>query len=244
MTTLPNNWPATMPGVDTDPSGGRRQGAALLDAVAKETMPVAAAFTAAELPPELHRVGKTAVDAIGDVRAHVHGAAAQLDALATNDLLPDRARARLTGEARETARKALDEAANRSNTAILTLEAGLLAQAQPEFPAGADRAEAREELKLLLDASPDPAGMIRHLAAGHDQRLAALAVGSFGASYLRSRGVPEPVITANQVFAAQASMRSSDPRRRAAARALARVNDLRKLRAKALAAANFAIGWE
>lgn len=244
MTTLPNNWPATMPGIDSDHTGGRRHAAALLDDVARETMPLAETFSDAALSAGVRKAAKDALDAVGEVRMHVHGTVAQVDALTRNDLLPDKARDRLVREARQAGGQALSQVADRSETALKLLEAGLTAEAQPEFPQGADREEARQELRMLLDGSPDPAATIREVAAGTDPRLAALAAGSYGASYLRSRGVPEDVIAQTAVFTAQAAVKTGDPRRQAAARALIRVADVRKLRSKALSAASFALAWE
>jgi hypothetical protein len=244
MTTAPADYfPPSMPGVDTDHTGGRRMAAGLLDDVARESVPLAEGFRAPELSDGVRRAAADALDAISEVRGRVHTTAAHLDALAVNDLLPDRGRDRLTRETRTVAGQALDAIADRSETALKLLEAGLMAAAQPAFPDGQDREEARQELRMLLDASEDPAQTIRRLAAGADQRLAALAAGSYGSTYLRSRGIPEPVITATATFAAQAATASSDPRRAAAARALVQVAHVRKLRSKALNAASFAIGW-
>lgn len=242
MTTAPD-WPALMPGTDDDPRGPRAQAAALLDAAGHELAAIPE-LTDTALPENLRRVAQQATGSIAEVRQHVHRAAGRLDALAADDLIPERGKARLIKEAGAAAAAALREVDNRSSVAIDALEAGLTALAQPAFPAGADRGEAREELRLILDAAGDPAGAMRELAAGPDQRLAALAAGSYGASYLRSRGVPEDIIRATAVFAAQAALRSDDPARRAAARALSKVDSLRKARMKSFMAANFAIGWE
>jgi hypothetical protein len=246
MTAAPSDWPFLMPGAgdpDLDPTGGRGHAAALLDGVSKATVPLSEEFRSGDLPDGVRRVARDAIDAIGEVRQHVHRAAGNLDSHAANDLLPDKARRRLIAETKGLAAQALREVDSRSDLSLTLLEAGLIDAARPSVPAGADRGEAREELKMILDASDDPAGRIRQLAAGSDQRLAALAAGSYGASYLRAHAVPEDVIRSTAVFAAQAGIHSGDPRREAAGRALTRMDDLRKLRTQALAAASFAIGW-
>jgi hypothetical protein len=232
-----------MPGAADDPRGPRAQAASLLDEVSRESVPLRDLLTDAGLPAGVQRQAADAFDAVGEVRRHVHSAVQQLDSLAGNDTFAPAGRDRLIRERKAITAVALKEVDARSSVAVKLLEAGLTDAAQPEFPADADRAEARDELKLLLDASDDPATTVRELVAGSDQRLAALAAGTFAASYLRSRGVDEATIAATRTFTAQAALSSGDPTREAAARALTKLDDLRKLRLKALNAANFAIEW-
>ena len=243
-----DDWPALMPGLDdegpSDHTSGRAQAAAIFDDVGKESVPLRSLFTGAELPAGVRTAAGDALGAVGDVRRQVHQTVARLDALATSDLIPREGRQRVTRETKAVAAAALRELGSRSEGAITIIETGLTAAAQPQFPAGADREEARQELRMLLDAAPDPAEAVRAIAAGSDQRLAGLAVSSYAASYLRAKGVDERTIRQVAVFAAQAGLSSDNPARQAAARALTRLDDLRKLRLKALHAASFAIEWD
>jgi hypothetical protein len=233
-----------MPGVDDDPRGPRAHAARLLDEVGTQSVPLRQELDNTALPAAVRKLAADALNAVGDVRKHVHSAVAQLDALARNDLLPQAARERLIRERKALTAAALKESDGRSSVAIKLLEAALTDAAQPEFPAGVDRAEARDELRMILDAAPDPVAAVQQLATGSDQRLAALAVSPFVATYLRTRGVTDDVIAAIKTFAAQAALASGDPKREAAARGLVKLDDLRKIRMKALNAANFAIEWD
>lgn len=237
------DWPAIMPGVDDDPTGARGHAATLLDAAGKDLAAARVDLSAGELPAPVRTLAGEVLSDVGSVRAHVHRAAGRLDALAVDDLIPEKGRERLTRETKAATAAALREVDARTATNLDLLEAGLTAAAQPAFPEGADRGEARQELLMLLAAADDPATAIRQIAGGSDERLAALAAGTFGTTYLRSRGVDERTIQNTAVFVAQGALTSTDPRRRAAATALARLPELRKARLKALQAANFAIGW-
>lgn len=246
MTAAPADWPPFMPGTHPDdlrargPRTPREHAAVLLDEAAEDI--VVAADLRAGLPESIGRLAREASDAIGAVRRHVHSAAAAIDRAAEDDMIPDRARERLDREAREAAAAALRDLDARAGTSLDLLEAGLTATAQPEFPAGADRAEARDEFRMLVGHAPDPAEKVRELATGTDQRLAAIAASSYGRSYLRSRGVAEDAIAAVAAFAAQAALSSGDPTREAAARGLQQLPRLRKARQKAMHGAHFAIG--
>lgn len=243
MTDETTDWPAIMPGVDADPTGGRGHAAALLDDAGRDLVAVRTDLSASDLPAEVRKLAGEVLSDVGSVRQHVHRAAGRLDALAVSDLIPEQGRERLSREARAVAAAALRKVDEDSATKLKLLEAGLTAAAQPAFPDGADREEARQELRMLLDGAADPVTAIQQIASGSDQRLAALAAGTFGASYLRSRGIGESTIDATRVLVAQAALTADDPRRRAAAVALRQVAAVRKARMKALQAANFAIGW-
>jgi hypothetical protein len=243
-------YPAFMPGAEDDDTlgparGPRAEAAKLLDAASHELGSLSGVLGDRALPDGVRRLSSEATSAISDVRKQVHHAAGNLDALAANDLLPQRGKERLINKAKATTAAALRELDARSESAIMALEAGLTATAQPSWPAGADRAEARESFRLLVDAeADDPAAIVRELVTDPDPALAAVAASSYAQTYLRSRGVPQGVITATATFAAQHALTSTDPTRRAAALALTKLDDLRKAKQKSFVAANFAIGWE
>lgn len=240
-------WPVTMPGaapqdrLGADHGNPRYQAAQLLDDAGHDLAQLQQLITTPGLPVGAVKAASAALDAIGAVRGQVHYAAGRLDHVAADDLIPEKGRQRLLRETREQAADALRELEARSDVAITALEGHLLQQAQPTFPAAADREEAREELRLLLDASDDPAATLRQLATGTDPRLAALAVSSYARTYLRAKGVDEETIKATATYAAQAALASGDPARVAAARALTKLPQLRKARAQALTAAAFAL---
>jgi hypothetical protein len=242
--TTPETWPVSMPGAADDPRGPRGEAARLLDAVARDSVPLRQVLTDPALPAGVRRQADDALNAVADVRKVTHHAAGQLDQLATNDLLPEAARARVTRERKALTAAALREIDGRSAVAIKLLEAGLTDAAQPTFPAAADRTEARERFRLLADAADDPAAMVRDLVTDPSPELAAVAASPYARDYLRSRGVPADVIDATALYAAQHALTSGDPTREAAAHALRRVPDLKKLRMQALHAAHFAIGWD
>lgn len=240
----PESWPVHMAGAEEDPHGTRAQAAQLIDSASEDLAAVSPDLSADQLPPALRGLARQVTETIGEVRRHVHTAAARLDQLADDDLIPDRGRERLTREAREAAERAVRDADARAGTALDVLEAGLTATTQPTFPAGADRAEARERFKLLADASNDAAAVVRELVGGSDDELAAIAASPFARTYLQARGVPADVIATVATFAAQAALTSGDPTREAAARGLLQLDTLRKARMKAVNAAHFVIGWQ
>lgn len=237
-------WPALMPGADDDPHGERGQAAALLDDASTDIADVSPVLQDAALPESVRQLARQATNAIGEVRRHVHGAVARLDTLASDDLMNPAGRDRLARETQQAAGGAVRDLGSRTGQALAELEDGLTAAAQPSFPAGADRGEARERFRLLVDAATDPAAMVRELVTDPAPELAAVAASPYARDYLRSRGVPAEVIRATAAFAAQAALNSDDPKRQAAARALTKLPELRKARMKALTAANFAIGWQ
>lgn len=221
-------WPSSMPDQDesTTEGGIRAQAQRLLDEQSTAGATLREAFTG--LPaPEMH-TADLVLNRVGNIRAHTLAGVAQLDKYARDDTLPDRARQRLHREAAANTRRAIEEAVTEGESAVEILATMLVDAAQPVFPEGGDRAEARDELRMLLDASSDPRETIRQLATGQDARLAALAASSFGENYLRARGVHEDTIRLTRVEVAHAALTSTDVRRRTAAQALQRVPDLRK----------------
>lgn len=237
-------WPATMPGADDDPHGERGQAASLLDSASRDLEATRADLSADALPAQVRGVATKATKAIAEIRGHVHAAAADLDALAANDLIPDKGRDRLLAEKRAAATQAVHSLDSMADVALTVLEAGLTKAAQPAFPADADRPEARERFRMLVDGADDPAAMVRELVGDPAPELAAIAASGYARDYLRSKGVAADVIEATATFAAQQALTSSDPGRQAAARALTRLPLLRKARQQSLMAASFAIGFQ
>lgn len=234
-------WPVEMPGADDDPHGERAHSAALFDGSARDL--VAASADLAALPAELQRVGRSATNALGAIRQHVHATAAELDALAANDTINPKGRDRLLRERREAALDVVHRLDSTAEIALTTLEAGLTAAAQPTFPNGADRTEARERFRLLVDAAADPATMVRELVTDPAPELAAIAASAYARDYLRSKGVQPDVIAATATYAAQHAVTAGAPAQQAAARALLRLDSLRKARVQSVHAAAFALGF-
>lgn len=92
----------------------------------------------------------------------------------------------------------------------------------PRLPDRTREALAREELRMLLDGSPDPEAVLAQLAQG-DGELAAMAVDRYAESYLRAKGIrpfdAKTIMHSVHLSAISAAANSADPTRRAASEA-------------------------
>lgn len=90
----------------------------------------------------------------------------------------------------ETGSAAIEEHASTAQAAIAVARKKLTAACSPKEPTdAAERAELREECRMVLDSCEDAEQAILDILIGADRGLAAVAAGSLGKRWLASRGV-------------------------------------------------------
>ncbi len=164
--------------------------------------------------------------AVRELETVSNSAALRVAQLRKDDLIPAEGRRRLIDEALADGRTKRAAAAKQMQAARTVLAAKARSAALPRLDPAREMA-ARDELRLLADASDDPLDALVELAAAESD-LAAVAVSRYGESYLRARGVPKAPERhlLVQDRAVDAAKRSNDPTRRAAAEAYAALPEL------------------
>ena len=159
--------------------------------------------------------------------------AAKIAQLRENDLIPREGRDRLLQETAAEARAKLRRLDEQQRSILAVMDKELSGASLPKIPAGREM-PARDELRMLLDGSQDPVRTMAEVAARGDE-LAAVAVGSFGESYFRAKGMrPRDAKEDHsivQMQAVAAARNSSDPTVAAAANAYAALPKLQGLAA-------------
>lgn len=138
--------------------------------------------SAAVLSVELQRAGD-------DMLKLAHTTAAKVAALEADDVMNPAGRDRLLAETRAGAASTLKQLKQRQNDALTRLRGSLRASALPKVR-GDREMPARDEARMMLDATPDPEIAMMEMAERGGE-LAAVVTGSWGESYLRARGVRE-----------------------------------------------------
>jgi hypothetical protein len=158
-------------------------------------------------------------------------AQSKVDRLRADDLMPVAGKRRLVAEALAQGKADVKKHTDRMAATLLVLDAELGTAALPRLDPQRE-AFARDELRLRLDGAADPVAVLFELAQG-DGELAAVAVSSYGESYLRAKGIPrakEAHAGVRNVAAAYADQ-SADPARRAIGEARAELPELHKAQA-------------
>lgn len=129
-------------------------------------------------------------------------------------------RDRLIHEAIEAGKAEVRKQQQRMAATVKIMRAHLEDVAQPRLPKDREMA-AREEMRLLADASPSPVSVLGELAQ-RDDELGAVATSRYGEIYLRARGTQNAkgLHAEIRAGAAQAATQSSNPQRKAAGMAL------------------------
>jgi len=153
-------------------------------------------------------------------------AQAEVERLRADDTMYPEGRKRLIAEAIAKGNAEVKKQRDRMETAIEVLKAHLSESAVPRLDKAREM-PARDELRLILDGSPDPAVMMMQLAQ-RDDELGAVAASSYGESYLRGRGIPKAQEAAQSIrgVAAASAVRSADVQRRAIGEAFAQIGTL------------------
>jgi hypothetical protein len=155
-------------------------------------------------------------------------AAAQLRTLRTDDTVYPLGRQRMERELRDATESQLKKLKDEQDFALDVLTKELMAAALPRV----DRERelfARDEARMILDASPSP-GVAMIELAGRSDELAAVVTGSWGESYLRARGERRPtdVHAGVQSAALAANVQHTDKTVSAAAAGHAALTELAK----------------
>lgn len=205
--------PSRLPGADDDHRGPRHHAQRLMD----EAVDTITSAPLTGLPEVAQRQADMVTSRLANLRGHTYAAAADLDRITGNDLVPEQGRRRLAAERRQKTAQAIEQAGNESELALTMLTASLVDAAQPRMPEGADPAEARELYRAVMDAAADPGELFAALITGDDAQLAAVAASSFGQTYATGvRRVAPETIKAYREQAALSVPETAEPARRAA----------------------------
>lgn len=158
--------------------------------------------------------------AVAAAKRAAQAAEARVKQLREDDsIFPDGKR-RMIQQAIETAKSEVKTQQGRAEAAMKIIHASLHVAAQPKLDRTREMA-ARDELRLILDNSRDVTGTMLDLAQ-RDDELGAIAVSSYGESYLRAKGVQDAKGAMERIrtVAAASASKSNDPERKAAGVAL------------------------
>jgi hypothetical protein len=159
--------------------------------------------------------------------------AAKLKQLRDDDLMYPEGRDRLLESTAAEARLKMNKLDETQRNVLAFMDRELTVTCLPKMPPGREMA-ARDEARMILDGSPDPAQTMGELAVRHDE-LAAAIVGSYGESYLRAKGMsPKDAAEDHslvQMQAVGAARNSADPAVVAAANAYGALPKLQGLAA-------------
>lgn len=145
---------------------------------------------------------------------------------------PTESHDRIRAELHQAHQAQLGEALADADALFHVLEAQLHQQALPRLTADPRQQQLlRDEARMLMEAAGTPEQAISQLATSNRRDLAALAVSSWGRSWLASRGVDDPDATHRiaTLQAVEASAQHGDEAQQTAAQALTRVGQLRAL---------------
>lgn len=156
------------------------------------------------------RQARAEIAAVGRVEA------AEIKRLKADDTIFPQGKQRLVNEAKERANASIASAYKRAQDAAAEIKRHLFDASMPKLN-GAREVPTRDEVRMVLDAAPDPVAVMAELAQG-DGDSAGLVTSSWGESYLRARGVHDPKaqIRAVRESALRSAADSADPVRRAA----------------------------
>ncbi|TVL91937.1 hypothetical protein CD790_14760 [Streptomyces sp. SAJ15] len=139
-----------------------------------------------QLPADGRSQISTALTAIRAVRTILNSAHDELEKLRLNDTLYPEGRKRMMTELLDDAEEKINQKVSTADANATIARASFVVGAMPQMSKGRDLI-AREDARLILDASKDPISMITHLAQRQDD-VGALVVTQWGADYLRARG--------------------------------------------------------
>ena len=151
----------------------------------------------------------------------------RVEQLRDDDVMNPAGRERLIREAIAKGKSEVRKYQSAADAAVLVIKANLQEGALPRVDP-AREAMLREELRMRVEASPDPVAEMFVLAQDPDSELAACAASSYGESLLRAKGVSKAPEAAQSIraVAAEVSAQSVDPARRAIGEARAKVSAL------------------
>jgi len=154
------------------------------------------------------------------------GAQNRVETLRDDDLMNREGRDRLIREAVQNGRDAVQKHLRSAEAALTIVKAECHEAALPRLDPSRESA-ARDEFRLLLDASPDPVASMAELVQ-RDDELAGVAVSSYAESWMRARGIPKAQEAAQSIrrLAAELAVDSNDPARRKVGEAAAQVSAL------------------
>jgi len=173
---------------------------------------------------------KTYEAAASNAKKAANSAQYKVEQLRADDTMNPVGRSRLVKETIEKGRAEVKKQQDRMEATLQVLKAELSTAALPRLDKSREMA-ARDELRMILDGAPDPVGAMAELAGGDDE-LAAVAVSSYGESYLRAKGVANAQETAAKIreSASASAHQSADPTRRAIGEARGAFGELEKAR--------------
>jgi hypothetical protein len=171
------------------------------------------------MPAEANQSRNAFTAATSRIRMEVNGAVHAVNQLRANDMIPEEGRRRLIAERMAKAEQAVAEELPKVDAALHVLDAQLANAAMAPVQ---DPGLGRMDAAMILDgASPDQLDSLMARLAARQDDVGAIVASTWGADYLRSRGIHEDLVTAMhaavRVAAVDAATTSTDRNRAAAA---------------------------